>query len=112
LDGRIEIADQSIGNNNGKPNIIIPKSVKRIVGISAADFGMPLNYPVSFYYKGTAEEWLLIELVALGTDDITMYYYSETEPPLNSDGTGYDGNYWYYDENGVPVVWEYNSTEE
>lgn len=34
-----------------------------------------------------------------------MYYYSETEPELNSDGTAYDGNYWRYVD-GVPTVWK------
>ena len=37
----------------------------------------------------------------------TIYYYSENEPPLNEDGTAYDGNYWHYAEDGVtPVIWE------
>ena len=67
------------------------------------------------YYKGSMEDWSKItidEIDAFAYTTVTIYYYSETEPPLNSDGTGYDGNYWYYDENCVPVVWEYNSTEE
>ena len=37
--------------------------------------------------------------------DATRYYYSENEPTLNADGTAYDGNYWYYDENGKIVIW-------
>ena len=52
----------------------------------------------SVYYKGTAEEWGEIEFGNLGTNDITVYYYSETEPTT-------EGNYWHYDENGKIVEW-------
>ena len=39
------------------------------------------------YYGGTAEEW--------------------EKPPINAEGTAYDGNYWHYAPDGVtPVVWE------
>jgi hypothetical protein len=41
----------------------------------------------------------------------TIYYYSATEPALNSDGTGYDDNYWHY-EDGVLTVWNYAVSEE
>ena len=36
-----------------------------------------------------------------------VYWYSETAPALNADGTAYDGNYWHYDESGEIVVWVY-----
>ena len=35
-----------------------------------------------------------------------VYYYSEVEPELNTDGTAYDGKYWRY-VNNEPVIWEY-----
>ena len=41
----------------------------------------------------------------------SLYYYSESEPSLNDDGTAYDGNYWHYDENGEIVVWGYTGKE-
>ncbi|MBQ8885403.1 MAG: leucine-rich repeat domain-containing protein [Clostridia bacterium] len=69
----------------------------------------------SIYYKGTAEEWEQIAGSEYFDDkDTTVYYYSESEPPLSEDGTAYDGNYWYYDENGVPMVWtkEENGAQE
>jgi hypothetical protein len=37
--------------------------------------------------------------------EATRYYYSETEPALNEDGTDYDDNYWRYVD-GAVVVWE------
>ena len=35
---------------------------------------------------------------------LPVYWYSETEPALNSEGTAYDGNYWRYVD-GVPTKW-------
>ena len=71
--------------------------------------------PAWIYYKGTEEDWKKIEILNkwnyIGTTNLTIYYYSETEPPLNEDGTAYEGNYWYYDENGLPKVWEYQESE-
>jgi hypothetical protein len=53
------------------------------------------------YYKGTAEEWDMINIG--GSNDYltnaTRYYYSETQPTA-------EGNWWHYDENGEIVVWE------
>ena len=58
------------------------------------------------YYEGSKEDW---ENITRFGDDFSdyieyhvppVYYYSETEPTT-------EGNYWYYDENGVPKVWEY-----
>ena len=53
------------------------------------------------YYNGTEEEWNNIDIEDYNFDltDADIYYYSESEP---SDG---EGNYWHYDENGVPVIW-------
>ena len=41
-----------------------------------------------------------------------VYWYSESEPTLNADGTAYDGNYWKYDADGNIVVWVYEKEEE
>lgn len=37
----------------------------------------------------------------------TIYYFSKSTPPLTTDGTAYDGNYWHYDTDGItPKIWE------
>jgi hypothetical protein len=60
------------------------------------------------YYKGTASGW---DAITIGNNNSTLtsntlyYYFSETEPALNQLGTAYDGNYWRYDDDGVPTVW-------
>ncbi len=59
------------------------------------------------YYKGTAEQWNKISIGTYNSKltNATRYYYSESEPALNSDGTAYDGNYWHYADDGVtPVI--------
>ncbi len=63
------------------------------------------------YYKGTEAEWndISINNNSWYNDKLinaTRYYYSETEPAVNSDGTAYDGNYWHYDVDGNVVVWK------
>lgn len=60
-------------------------------------------------YKGTAAQWGKISIGGLNgcLERATRYYYSESEPALNSEGTAYDGNYWHYDTDGVtPVIWK------
>ena len=59
------------------------------------------------YYKGESLNWSYITIYDNNSYliDAARYYYSETEPALNNDGTAYDGNYWHYDENGEIVIW-------
>ena len=59
------------------------------------------------YYGGTAEDWGKIDINGTGNDKLTgatIYYYSETEPALNAEGTAYDGNFWHYVD-GKTVIW-------
>lgn len=61
------------------------------------------------YYKGTAKEWQEVSIDYNNNEltSATRYYYSESEPALNNDGTAYNGNFWKYGANGEVVVWEY-----
>ena len=91
-------------------NITLSNSVSKI-DILAFRYCSSLT---SVYYKGTEEEW---SAISIGYDNAaltnaTRYYYSETAPALNADGTAYDGNYWHYDESGEIVVWVYTKPEE
>ncbi|MBQ8885326.1 MAG: leucine-rich repeat domain-containing protein, partial [Clostridia bacterium] len=93
-------------------SVVIPKGVKEI----GKDAFTSCNALKNIFYAGTEAEWKEIAIetesdyadipeALLGWQNATRYYYSESEPPLSEDGTAYDGNYWYYDENGVPMVW-------
>ena len=60
------------------------------------------------FYKGTAEQWKQIPIdYNYPLIYATRYYYSETEPSLNAEGTAYNGNYWHYDSDGkTPLIWK------
>lgn len=86
-------------------SITIPDSV-RSVGKMAFDGCSGLK---TVFYKGTAEQWKQISIVDSNSPltGATRYYYSETEPSLNADGTAYNGNYWHYDSDGkTPLIWK------
>ena len=58
------------------------------------------------YYEGSKEQF---EDYANTSNNMRffieiLHFYSETEPPLNEDGTAYDGQYWRYVD-GVPTAW-------
>ena len=61
------------------------------------------------FYKGTKKQWDEIEF-GIENDPLlyaSLYYYSESEPALNAEGTAYDGNYWRYDADGkMPLIWK------
>lgn len=68
------------------------------------------NSLTSLYYTGTAEDWANI---SIGSDnyeltDTIRYYYSESEPELDVDGTDYNGNYWHYVD-GAATIWKKDS---
>ena len=100
----------SIGNSafkscSGLTSITIPNGVTSI-GRYAFSGCSGLK---TVFYKGTAEQWGKISINTYNDNltSATQYYYSETEPALNSDGTAYAGNYWHYDTDGVtPVIWK------
>lgn len=61
----------------------------------------------SIYFEGTEEEWnsLVIFSSDASIGNATVYFYSESAPELNEDGTDYDGNFWHWDQD-IPTVWK------
>ena len=51
------------------------------------------------YYKGTNSDWEAIEKVETSLYNCQLYFYSEGAPLI-------EGNYWHYDNDGNPVVWD------
>ena len=92
-------------NCSGLTSVTIPNGVTSI-GEWAFFYCSGLK---TVYYKGNATQWGNISIGSYNYNltNATQYYYSKTEPALNSDGTAYDGNYWHYDTDGkTPVIWK------
>ena len=104
-DGLTSIGQSTFYECKGLTSLSLPETLVSI-GDRAFDGCSALT---SVYYKGTKAEW---DEISIGSTNealqsATIYYYSETKPPLNGDGTAYDGNYWRYAADGVtPVIWK------
>ena len=65
----------------------------------------------TLFFGGTSRKWDFEvskgnynPLISL---NVKRYFYSMGEPPLNEEGTGYDGLYWHYGNDGkTPVIWK------
>ena len=92
-------------NCSGLTNVIIGNGVTNIENNAFRNcIGLK-----TVFYKGTAEQWKRISIGGSNypLTGATRYYYSETEPSLNAEGTAYNGNYWHYDSDGkTPLIWK------
>ena len=104
-DSVTSIESYAFNSCSGLTSVIIGNGVTSI-GNSAFSSCSGLK---TAFYKGTAEQWYQISIDYSNSPltDATRYYYSETEPSLNADGTAYNGNYWHYDSDGkTPLIWK------
>lgn len=79
--------------------VVLPKSLTMI-----KEFAFSSTFELCLFYESTAEDWVKVEKT--NENMPKTYFYSESEPALNKDGTDYDGDYWRYVD-GVPTIWEY-----
>ena len=74
--------------------VVIPTSITTIGNALNTQ-----NYTTYYLYYGTEEQWNTN--VTVGHPySYEVYFYSEEEPTS-------EGNYWHFDENGYPVLWEF-----
>ena len=90
---------------SGLTSITIPDSVTYISDRAFSD----CSGLKTVFYKGSAVQMnkISIDLYNDCLKNATWYYYSETEPALNAEGTAYNGNFWHYGTDGItPVIWK------
>lgn len=83
-------------------NIILHDKMKSI-----GNYALSAVAIKNVFYLGNKSQWEQIKMGLFNVDLTSIcYYYSETEPKLNDEGTAYDGNYWHYDKDGqTPLIW-------
>lgn len=87
---------------NSLKSIIIPASV-RFIGAKAFNVKISVN----IFYEGSKADLDEVSKGINWMNNAQIYYYTETEPPKNASGTGYDDYYWRYaSDNATPVIWQ------
>ena len=94
-DGVTEIGTAMFANCTNLKSVVLGKN---LTYISSSAFD---NCPAleNIYFKGTAQQWeeLNKPYKIPNLENVTVYFYSETEPES-------EGNYWHY-VNDKPVIW-------
>ena len=75
-------------------SIVIPNSVNYIGSEAFESYCLK-----EIFYCGTFEEWLEVDIEDNDFEDCNIYFYSHEEPID-------DLNYWRYDKDDKPVIWQ------
>ena len=98
------------GNCNSLESIVLAPNIEWEYLQFYRDLGSDEEpWALTVWYFGTEAEWEeeYSDDQPYAEATAKVYFYSQTEPPMNEEGTAYDGNYWHYAPDGVtPVVWE------
>ncbi len=102
IPNNVKVIEWMAFENCGIEELVLPKSLEKIVGNLGSEPHPTLPYIKKAYYKGTKSEFL--EKVAYSEGKyLPIYFYSVSEPAKKEDGT-YNGRYWRYVA-GKPTAW-------
>lgn len=100
--GLESIGMEAFRSCNSLKSIIIPASV-RFIGAKAFNIKISVN----IFYEGSKADLDEVSKGINWMNNAQIYYFTETEPPKNASGTGYDDYYWRYaSDNATPVIWQ------
>lgn len=86
--------------------IALPASITKYVGNTIFKNCNGDNLTTVFYF-GTPEQLERPHYIGFKYGS-SLYYYNES-PSLNKTNTAYEGDYWHYDSNNEPVLWNENT---
>lgn len=86
--------------------IVLPAAITQYVSGSAFKNCNSGNTTVVYYF-GTPEQLSSPRNIGFMSGS-PIYYYNES-PSLNKTNTAYEGNYWHYDSDHEPVLWNENT---
>ena len=86
--------------------IALPAGITKYVGNTIFKNCNVENLTTVFYF-GTPEQLERADYIGFKYGS-SLYYYNES-PSLNNTNTAYVGNYWHYDSNNEPVLWNENT---
>ena len=90
------IGDKAFSQCESIKSIIIPISVTNI----GEDAFFECYKLEKIFYEGSKSDWSSITIGSSDSIDMDYVYYYSEEEPVES------GNYWYYDVNHNPTIWE------
>lgn len=86
--------------------IALPASITKYVGNTIFKNCNGDNLTTVFYF-GTPEQLDRAHYIGFKYGS-SLYYYNES-PSLNKTNTAYEGDYWHYDSNNEPALWNENT---
>ena len=86
--------------------IALPASITKYVGNAIFKNCNGENLTTVFYF-GTPEQLERADYIGFKYAS-SLYYYNES-PSFNKTNTAYEVNYWHYDSNNEPVLWNENT---
>lgn len=106
LSAAVEIGQYAFSDCTNLTSVLLGEGVM-YVGSNAFPLSTTTQITTEVFYCGSQEQWNARKGII--KSGFTIVYYSEEEPPLLPDGSGYNGRFWYYGDQGEIVRWEFTA---